>query len=558
MFLKREKIVIQMIIPYKIYFLIGFVLQCYLLTNTIVWDAFFLSENSDLLYPAMFVLESMNSFSSIAEWNLTPAPYFFPDLFLYSFFYFFDIGISLFIYNFIFSFTLIYYLYIIFKNIKIIKYEIYFIYYIYFLISIVFLISGKIFYFFSPTHHGSLYCFGLYLVSHRTGDKKSSVNYYLYGIGVLFGLSDILIILQVFIPILLFEIFSTFENRHQEWKKLFIYYFKLFLAILLGRVVLMILQKNHLILIPDIPFFKTFLTIIRSGLLLENIKKTFFDFFVEAKELYFYYIILSLFIGISILLSKKVLKKLPQSKNLLISFIISTLILFLFQGSFGLWIGYRYMWFYYLFPLVYLSLEIYYKLSFLTKEKSSTKFIKIFQLTIQMKSIPAICALVIFFVLSLEGIYLRESITKILSFYIQNNSSIQKNNISFLYPELSNLKLKPDLIKCMDSLQEKYDLQYGISDYWLSKYITYFSKYSIRTTQVTESLEIYNWINHPNPIAKEIGYTFIIPNNLNSSLIKERLGLPERIEKCVSKEIWIYTLTFSYSQLHTQQRERKP
>ena len=139
-----------MIIPYKIYFLIGFVLQCYLLTNTIVWDAFFLSENSDLLYPAMFVLESMNSFSSIAEWNLTPAPYFFPDLFLYSFFYFFDIGISLFIYNFIFSFTLIYYLYIIFKNIKIIKYEIYFIYYIYFLVSIVFLISGKIFFFFHP------------------------------------------------------------------------------------------------------------------------------------------------------------------------------------------------------------------------------------------------------------------------------------------------------------------------------------------------------------------------------------------------------------------------
>jgi hypothetical protein len=213
------------------------------------------------------------------------------------------------------------------------------------------------------------------------------------------------------------------------------------------------------------------------------------------------------------------------------------------------------MWFYYLFPLVYLSLEIYYKLSFLTKEKSNTKFIKFFQTTIQMKSI---CALVIFFVLSIEGIYLRESITKILSFYIQNNSYIQKNNISFLYPELSNLKLKPDFIKCMDSLQEKYDLQYGISDYWLSKYITYFSKYSIRTTQVTESLEIYNWINHPNSIPKEIGYTFIIPNNLNSSLIKERLGLPERIEKCVSKEIWIYSSTFSYYQLHTQHREKKP
>ena len=506
----------------------------------------------------MFVLESMNSFSSVTEWNLTPAPYFFPDLFLYSFFYFFDIGISLFIYNFIFSFTLIYYLYVILKNIKIIKYEIYFIYYIYFLISIVFLLTGKIFYFFSPTHHGSLYCFGLYLVSHRTGDIKYSVNYYLYGIGVLFGLSDILVVLQIFIPILLFEIISTFQNRYQEWNKLFIYYFKLFLAILLGRVFLIILQKNHLILIPEIPFFKTFLTIIKSGLLLENIKKTFFDFLIEAKELYFYYIILSLFIGISILLSKKVLKGLPQSKYLLISFVISTLVLFLFQGSFGLWIGYRYMWFYYLFPLVYMSLEIYYKLSFLLKEKSSTKFIKIFQTNIQMKSIRAICALVIFFVLSLEGITLRESTTKILSFYIQNNLSIKKNNISFLYPELSNLKLKPDLIKCMDSLQEKYDLQYGISDYWLSKYITYFSKYSIRTTQVTESLEIYNWINHPNPFAKEIRYTFIIPNNLNSSLIKERLGMPERIEKCVSKEIWIYSLTFSYSQLHTQQTERRP
>jgi len=545
-------------IPYKIYFLIGFGLQCYLVTNTIVWDAFFLSENSDLIYPAMFVLESMNSISSIGEWYLTPAPYFFPDLFLYSFFYFFDIGISLFLYNLIFSITLTYYLYVILKNSKIFKYEIYFTYYLYFFVSLVFLLTEKIFYFFSPTHHGSLYCFGLYLVSIRTGDNKYKENYSLYFFALLFGFSDILIVLQIFIPILLFESFSMYKNQNQEWNKLFIYYLKLFLAILLGRLVLIILQKNHMILIPDIPFFKTFLTIIKSGLLLENLKKTFFDFLVEAKELYIFYIFLSLFTGISIFLSKKGLKGLPQSNNLIFSFIISALVLFLFQGSFGLWIGYRYMWFYYLFPLVYLSLEIYYKLLLLMEEKSNIKFGEIFQKYIQMKSIRALYALLIFFVLTTEIIYYRVSITKILSFYIQNNTSIQKNNISFLYPELSNVKLKPDFIKCMDSLQEKYELQYGISDYWLSKYITYFSKYSIRTTQVTESLEIYNWINHPNSIPKEIGYTFIIPNNLNSSLIKERLGLPERIEKCVSKEIWIYSSTFSYYQLHTQQREKKP
>ena len=506
----------------------------------------------------MFVLESLNSPSSFVEWNLTPAPYFFPDLFLYCLFYFFDIGISLFIYNIIFSIFLIYFLNIILKNIKISKYENYFLYLIYFLVSIVFLLTGKIFYFFAPTHHGSLYIFGLYLVSIRTGDKKYIENYFLYTMAVLFGLSDILLVLQVIFPIFLYEMFSMSENQHPEWNKLFIYYFKLFLAIFTGRVVLIILQKNQLILVPDIPFFKTFLLTLKSGLLFDNIKKTFFDFLTEAEELYVYYIFLSFLVGISIFLNKKGGKGLPQAKNLLSTFVVSTLVLFLFQGSFGLWIGYRYMWFYYLFPLVYFGLEIQYKLFFCLEIKKNIQCKEKFQTYIQMNSIRNLFALVIFLVLSTEVIFYRSSISKILSFYIQNDSRTKKNNTSYIYSELSNIKLKPDFIECMEYLQVKYDLQYGISDYWMSKYITYFSKYSILTTQVTESLEIYHWINHRNFIPKEIGYTFIVPNNLNASLIKERLGLPERIENCTTKEIWIYPSTFSYSQLHAQQTERKP
>ncbi len=559
----------------KIYFLLTLVLQCLLLTVAILKDAFLDSQNSDLLYAPLFLMDISKSFTTLSLWNLTPAPYFFPDLLLYYPFKSLDIGISLFFYNFIFSTICFFFLWRILNHF-------YTAYFFIFFLGFVFLYTGKLFYFFAPTHHSSLYLFGFYLVfvtknslknrefsgeilasnrasSHSKNPLKNKSYLYLsnhahfglLGIGFLFGTSDIQILLQILLPFFIFEIISVSWNTNKFKEKLF-FYFMLCTAVLLGNLFLNHLHHLKILRIPQVPIFKTWIFLLKQGLIWKNLAISLVGFFQEIKEFYFFYLFLFLGYGLLFLVRQSFQFLMPYAKSLWVSFLLSVLVIFFFQGSFGIWMGYRYIWFYYLFPTLYLVLEF----SLYIRE---TLFQKEDELS------PGAPRRTLFFfwgmgffsflVLSLEIYSFAPELQRFGTFYLSQSTAYPATSPRSLRPK--TLKIRPDFIQCLTNLQTIHALSHGVSDYWMSKYILYFSQNQIVTHQVSSDLNTYSWINNSSIQEEKEEFSFLIPQNLPKSLLLERLGDPTQIEICDAKEIWIYKSKFSYSQLHAGQMERK-
>jgi hypothetical protein len=563
-----------MTIFFKLYFLLLFVLQSLLLTVAILKDAFLDSQNSDLLYAPLLLLDITDSFRSLSEWNLTPAPYFFPDLLLYYPFHSLDIGIALFVYNLLFSGIWFALLWRVFQ-------DYYMVCFLFFFVGFVFFLSGKLIYFFTPTHHSSLYLFGFYLISViKTSQerKESSLEFQkdwihflsipnpaklwhlqtfpvgtqlgILGVLFLYGMSDMQIILQIFLPFCIYEILIVFRNP-RKLREILMFYFILGVAVSLGNLFLNHLHQIKILKIPQIPVFKTWIFYLKQGLFWQNLSLTRVSFLEEAKEFYFFYIFLFLGYGLLFLVRQRLQFLLPHAKTLWITFLLSVLVIFLFQGSFGVWMGYRYIWFYYLFPLLFLGLEVSFFLREILFRRYKGNFIPFSLSRISLFWGMGVLSLL---VLSFEINSLAPDLQKIGSFYISPSTP---PTASFKSLRPGSLKFRPNFIQCLSNLQTTHSLSKGVSDYWMSKYIQYFSQNQIVTHQVSSDLKTYAWINNSSIQDEREEFSFLILNNLPKTLVLKRLGAPDQKEICDAKEIWIYKAKFSYFQLHAEQREKK-
>ncbi|MCG6550948.1 MAG: hypothetical protein L7F77_01375 [Candidatus Magnetominusculus sp. LBB02] len=103
------------------------------------------------------------------------------------------------------------------------------------------------------------------------------------------------------------------------------------------------------------------------------------------------------------------------------------------------------------------------------------------------------------------------------------------------------------LAQCLDNLKDKYNLSFGLSDYWNSKPATIFSKKGIRLYALTKDLKSYHWINNIDwytgrnmPGYAKPFYNFIVVNSLDSQLIEQQFGKPTETLSCPGNSYEIY------------------
>lgn len=88
----------------------------------------------------------------------------------------------------------------------------------------------------------------------------------------------------------------------------------------------------------------------------------------------------------------------------------------------------------------------------------------------------------------------------------------------------------PDAARDMDELAVKYDLKYGLADFWYAKYITMFSKTDLRVYSVVRHLSPYKHVTNENWFTggtkgkyAHPAYTFLILNDLNREIAFQKL-----------------------------------
>lgn len=105
----------------------------------------------------------------------------------------------------------------------------------------------------------------------------------------------------------------------------------------------------------------------------------------------------------------------------------------------------------------------------------------------------------------------------------------------------------PPLVDCLDNLQERFNLHYGLCNYWYAKTITLLSKKDLRVYQISPNGNPMLWINNAFWYLGERGsryahpsYNFVIVDDVSKKLITARIGPPLHAVVCGNSEVWIY------------------
>lgn len=124
--------------------------------------------------------------------------------------------------------------------------------------------------------------------------------------------------------------------------------------------------------------------------------------------------------------------------------------------------------------------------------------------------------------------------------------------ISGSYPISQSLPVRTlsyefPLAQCLDNLKDKYNLSFGLSEYWNAKPATIFSKKGIRLYAVTDDLRPYHWLNnidwytgHNMANYDKPFYNFIVVNSLDAQLIEKQYGNPTEVLFCPDESYMIY------------------
>ncbi len=304
-------------------FLLSFLLNYYLTIRKNLFDF----TNSDLLYSPLFSEDLKNLNLSVLQWDVPPAPYFFPDIFLSSLAHFF---LNPFLFSFlpysIFVTTTLYFL--IRKIQPKINFE-------YSLLMLSILLSTFNFFpetlalFFFPTYHVSAFLLCLYFFSLKNEFRSRDLILLLF-----FSISDKILFSILFLPIGLILI----------WEKQYRQIVKLIFTTILIFIIIIVMEKLSFFHIPKIPILNEFKRILKEHRLLENFYLSLKQTNTEFKELCFF------LIPSFILLIGNIAFSFQRRISLLI--LLSILIQILIQVIFGFSISFRYNWFLFLTPFI--------------------------------------------------------------------------------------------------------------------------------------------------------------------------------------------------------------
>jgi len=93
---------------------------------------------------------------------------------------------------------------------------------------------------------------------------------------------------------------------------------------------------------------------------------------------------------------------------------------------------------------------------------------------------------------------------------------------------------------CVRDLAQREGVDTLISDYWHAKPLMLLSEGGAHVVQVRNSLQPYWWINSRAWYRDRKRFGIVVTNGLNSSRIVKSLGHPQSIERCKDLELYIY------------------
>ncbi len=512
----------------------------FFLVNTVVWQNLYIYSNSDLLYLPSFFRDYWEGVYDWKLWVLTPAPYFLVDFFVFFIASFFtsNLFLSFLVYAICFSSCLILatsYMFRLteeyFSLERIIKavtlcFALWF--------ALLSRYPEDIALFLFPSYHASsiLLSIILYSMLFQTTTKKRIALFLI--VSTLAIASDKQIVYTFYLPFF----FASFSLRGSSMEKYYLKGFIYFIiSLLFSGAIFKLLSILEIFQIPNIPIYIEIKKNILQMKVIENINQSTPEFVQFLQDFYSDKFPFFLLLIVSVALNAYYSFKVSDAKfgvRLFSRFVLLVYFFSIFsQVFFGIWGGFRYVWGLYFFP--YVSI-LFYLGNGLSKMLIDRNFRRVgaFRRSLFLLSRNKIRSQVFFFV----TVFLFIGLIGLL--LLTNRSG----HIALNNPY-------PPFVSCLDKIQTNYSLNYGLSDYWNAKHIRYLSQTGLSVNQVFSNLERYDWIHNrdwynKNKEGKPILYNFIIPERLDVILVQKKFGNPTSIEKCESKEIFIYEKGFSF------------
>lgn len=114
---------------------------------------------------------------------------------------------------------------------------------------------------------------------------------------------------------------------------------------------------------------------------------------------------------------------------------------------------------------------------------------------------------------------------------------VKSNGLSYRY--------YPNTVSCIDDVLEQYDAVNGIAQYWDAKYFQNFSRLNLSIAQYFYNLEEMHWITSEKYFRE--GYDFAIISDkadaifkISSEALEHTNGRPRRVVSCDDKSVYIY------------------
>lgn len=514
----------------------------FFLVNRVIWQNLFVFSNSDLLYIPSFLKDFWEGHYNWQKWTLPPSPYLFPDLFISFIISFFSSSLFFlfFIYSVLYSFALVFFIAAIvkltdqyFSFIRILRATSLF---MTLWLALISRYPEDLGLFIFPSYHGGSFLLGLvlYLLIFKISDKKKVFLFIFLSTFAI--LSDKQIIYSFFIPFIMAGFVLRASSNENYSLKSFLY---LLTSLLLSSLILKILLALNIFAIPTIPIWKEIKLNILELKAIQNIKETypivklfFVDFYLDKPLLF---ILFCVSIPLNVYNSLKISKNKFEIRffSLYVLFVYFSLIFS--QMFFGVWGGARYVWGIYFFPYVSLCTYFGNKISQMLSDRNFRK-ISGLRKYIYLVSKDKFRSSLVFILISLIFVFL------IAALYTFKGTSEITVNTPY-----------PVFVNCLDSLKRKYNLSYGLSDYWNAKHLRYLSKEKLILNQVYLNLDKYNWIHNNQWYEKDlegnspIRYNFIITERLDPNDVIKKIGKPTIVEKCEGKEVYIYQEGFKFN-----------
>jgi len=111
--------------------------------------------------------------------------------------------------------------------------------------------------------------------------------------------------------------------------------------------------------------------------------------------------------------------------------------------------------------------------------------------------------------------------------------------------QASLLNFYPPITRCLDKAAQQYQLSSGVTDYWSARHHRMLAHAPLSLNPVTDQLQPYYWIINAQDYQAAPPMQFVLfdttrPQALDRDSLRRLAGPADRVEHCPGAEIWIY------------------